>query len=67
MQLQEEIKYLLPNVRSAKFLIRMLVVFFALIDPASKNPKPACMNTIIAPIMTINIAFKFIFNVYKVS
>ena len=32
----------LPMQRSEKFLIKMLVTFLLLTDPASRNPKPAC-------------------------
>ena len=31
-----------PKHRSAKFLMRMLVTFLLLTEPASRNPNPAC-------------------------
>ena len=49
-----------PKQRSAKFFMRMLVVFFARIDPASKKPNPACMKMISVPINTKNIALMFV-------
>ena len=39
----------LPKHRSEKFLIRMLMVFFALTEPASRNANPACMNKMMVP------------------
>ena len=51
---------ILPNVRSAKFFMRILVVFFARIDPASKKPNPACMKMFSVPINTKNIALMFV-------
>jgi len=38
-----------PNMKSTKFFIRMLAVFFTLVKPASTNANPGCMkNTSIA-------------------
>ena len=53
--LNKHVIYMLPKVKSAKFLIRMLVVFLALIDPASRKPNPACMKMIMVPMITKNI------------
>ena len=39
----------IPKQRSEKFLIRMLMVFLALTEPASRNAKPACMKRITVP------------------
>ena len=41
----------LPKQRSEKFLIRMLMVFFALTEPASRKAKPACMKMIMVPMI----------------
>ncbi len=39
-----------PKHRSAKFLMSMFVVFFALTDPASRKAKPACISNMTEPI-----------------
>ena len=57
----------LPKVRSTKFLMSMLVVFLARIDPASRNPNPACMKMMIEPMITKYIALIFDFKMSKAS
>jgi hypothetical protein len=39
-----------PAQRSVKFLMRMFVVFFARMDPASRKANPACMSRMRHPI-----------------
>lgn len=41
--------FFLPKQMSATFLIKMLVVFLARTDPASRNAKPACISRIREP------------------
>ena len=42
----------IPKQRSAKFLMRMLVTFLLLTEPASRKPKPACMKMMREPMRT---------------
>ena len=39
-----------PKHKSEKFLMRMLMVFLALTEPASRKANPACMKMIRVPI-----------------
>ena len=42
----------MPAQRSVKFLMRMLVAFFALMEPASRKANPACMSKMSDPMAT---------------
>ena len=42
----------LPAQRSVKFLMSMLVAFFALMEPASRNANPACISKMSEPMAT---------------